>query len=152
MPLPYEGATSGEKALGEAQKILRGFGVTSFGHMLDWSRGELLVQFEYRGRRVELRASMAGYANAWKKEHPYNPARSRKSKAEWEKQAQDIAGVAVYSILRDWIKGQITAVETGLLTFEAAFMPHFLLPDGKRVIDRVQSEGLLPAPEETSDG
>lgn len=45
----------------------------------------------------------------------------------------------------------MSPAETGLLTFEAAFMPHFLLPDGARVIDRVQSEGLLPAPEDTSN-
>lgn len=30
MPLPYENATSGEKALGEIQKILRGFGCAKF--------------------------------------------------------------------------------------------------------------------------
>ena len=29
MSLPYENATSGDKAIGEMQKILRGFGVVS---------------------------------------------------------------------------------------------------------------------------
>lgn len=33
MSLPYENATSGEKALGEMQKLLRGFGCTKFGSM-----------------------------------------------------------------------------------------------------------------------
>ena len=35
MPLPYENSTSGERALGEIQKILRGFGCSKFGSMVD---------------------------------------------------------------------------------------------------------------------
>ena len=35
-----------------------------------------------------------------------------------------------HSILRDWIKGQATAVECGILSFEATFMPHMLASDG----------------------
>ena len=57
------------------------------------------------------------------------------------------AKISVCSVLRDWTKGQITAVECGVMSFEAAFMPHILLPSGERVIDRVQSELLLPAPD-----
>lgn len=48
--LPYSTATSGEKALGEMQRLLRGFGCSKFGSMIDDEAGELLVQFEYRGR------------------------------------------------------------------------------------------------------
>lgn len=36
------------------------------------------------------------------------------------------------------------AVECGIMSFEAAFMPHMLLSTGERVIDRVQAQGLLP--------
>jgi hypothetical protein len=53
-------------------------------------------------------------------------------------------GVAVNSILRDWIKGQITAVECGILSFESVFMPYMLTSDGRPVIERVQE--LLPRP------
>jgi len=35
MTLPYENATSGERALGEIQKLLRGFGCNKFGSMID---------------------------------------------------------------------------------------------------------------------
>ncbi len=58
------------------------------------------------------------------------------------------AQASVCSVLRDWVKGQITAVECGIMSFETAFMPHMLLPNGQRVIDRVQADNLLPAPEE----
>ncbi|MCC6800434.1 MAG: hypothetical protein IT325_09965 [Anaerolineae bacterium] len=54
--LPYQSATSGERAVQDMQKLLRAFGCASFGHMLDYAKGELLVQFEYRGQRVSVKA------------------------------------------------------------------------------------------------
>ena len=36
------------------------------------------------------------------------------------------------AILRDWIKGQVTAIETGVLSFEAVFMPYMLMLTGAR--------------------
>jgi hypothetical protein len=41
MTLPYENCTSGDRALQDTQKILRSFGCSSFGHMLDFEKGEL---------------------------------------------------------------------------------------------------------------
>lgn len=49
------------------------------------------------------------------------------------------------SVLRDWVKGQVTAVECGIMSFEAAFMPHMLLPTGERVIDRLEAKGGFAA-------
>jgi len=148
MGLPYEQATSGERALGEIQKILRGFGCSKFGSMIDDEKREILVQFEYRGRPVSVKASVQGYATAWLKAHPYNPSRTRSTKIEHERKALDVASVAVYSILRDWIKGQVMAIETHILTFEGAFLGQILLPSGRTVLEHVTAPdvGLLPAP------
>lgn len=144
MGLPYESTTSGEKALGEMQKILRAFGCNKFGNMLDTEKGELMVQFEYRGRQVSVTASSKGYAAAWLKAHPYTYA-TRATKSQHEQKALRIGGVAVYSILRDWIKGQIMAVETGVLSFEGAFLGQIMLPSGKTVLEQVQTQEMLPA-------
>lgn len=141
MPLPYENATSGEKALGEIQKLLRGFGCSKFGSMSDDEAQEILVQFEYRGRPVSVKASIRGYAAAWLRQHPHT-TRMHSTKAQHDRKAMDIASVAVYSILRDWIKGQITAVETGILTFEGAFLGQILLGSGKTVLDHVTDPRL----------
>ncbi len=143
MSLPYESATSGEKALGEMQKILRAFGCTKFGNMVDEEAGEVLVQFEYRGRQVRAKASKRGYASAWLKEHPYSH-RIRATRVQHERKAMEIASVAVYSILRDWIKGQITAIETGVLTFEGAFLGQIMLPNGRTVLEAVRDIDMLP--------
>lgn len=149
MTLPYESATSGERALGDMQKLLRAFGCSKFGSMIDDEAGELLVQFEYRGRPVSVKASTKGYAMAWLKAHPIGP-RQRMTKAQHERKAMDIASIAVYSILRDWIKGQITAIETGVLSFEGAFLGQLLLPSGKTVLEHATDAKLLPAPREVA--
>lgn len=145
MTLPYEKATSGERALGEIQKLLRGFGCNKFGSMIDDGDGVIMVQFEYRGRQCSVKASIKGYAAAYLKAHaPKRYSSSDQDKAR-EKKAMDIASVAVYSILRDWIKGQITAIETGILTFEGAFLGQILLGNGKTILEHVAEEKLLPA-------
>lgn len=141
--LPYENATSGSGALDEIRKILTRFGCARFGTMTDNDAGELIVQFTYRSRDVTVKASFRGYAAAWLREHPYGP-NHRKTRQQHETRALDQAQVSVCSILRDWIKGQITAVEVGILTFEGAFLGQILLPSGRTVLEEATTK-LLPA-------
>jgi hypothetical protein len=54
------------------------------------------------------------------KPHTY---RMRISRQAYEQAALKQGHIAVNSILRDWIKGQMTAVESGILSFEAVFRP-----------------------------
>jgi hypothetical protein len=143
MSLPYQDATTGAKAMDEVQRILQRFGVQNFGHMQDFEKGELIVQFTFRNIPICVRASAKGYAAAWLKENPYSHRR-RASRAEWEQRALDIGGKAVYSILRDWIKGQVMAIESGILSFEGAFLGQMLLPTGETVLDRAINSKMLP--------
>lgn len=142
MSLPYENATSGTNALDEIGKVLTRFGCARFGTMTDNEAGELLVQFSHRGKDVSVKASYRGYAAAWLKAHPHSN-RMKLNKAQHELAAVAQAKISVCSILRDWIKGQVTAIEVGILTFEGAFLGHILLGDGKTVLDHVTGSGLL---------
>lgn len=144
MSLPYETATAGDRALAELQKILSTFGCQSFGNMTDMEKSAVIVQFKWRERHVSLEASWKGYATAWLKRHPYS-RRTRISRQAYEQKAIAQAKTSVCSVLRDWVKGQVTAVECGVMSFEAAFIPHILLPTGERIIDRVQDSTLLPS-------
>ena len=63
-----------------------------------------------------------------------------------------MAEVAVYSLLRDWIKGQVTAIECGILSFEGAFLGQILLPSGRTVLEHATEGNLLPKLENKSDG
>jgi len=147
MRLPYETATAGDKALVELQRTLAKFGCQSFGTMTDAERGMTIVQFKWKNRQVSLEASWKGYASAWLKEHPWRYS-GRTTRADHDKKALAQAQVSVCSVLRDWVKGQVVAVECGIMSFDAAFMPHMLLPSGMRVVDHINSQNLLPAPEE----
>jgi len=145
MSLPYETATSGTRAIDDMQKILQEFGCRSLGHMMNFERGELLVQFEYRDRQVSVKASAKGYAAAWLQRNPYKP-RMRTSRVDYEKKALQLGATAVYSIIRDWLKGQIMAVETGVLSFDGAFLGQLMLPTGMTVLDRMYAPGGLLEP------
>ena len=145
MTLPYANATSGGKARDEILKILKRFGAESVGFLDEFETHTLLVAFTHRGRQIQLRASAQGWANAFLRENPWSSRRYH-SRSEWEQKALDQGMVAVSSILRDWIKGQITAVECGMLTFDHIFMPYMLAHDGRTLAEHAQK--LLPAPEQ----
>lgn len=137
MSLPYETATAGDRALLELQRMLAKFGCASFGTAIDVERGITIVSFRWRDQTVRLEASWHGYAEAL--------IRSRR-RALAKSKALEQARISVCSVLRDWAKAQITAVEAGVMSFETAFMPHMLLKDGRRLVDAAAAQGLLPAP------
>lgn len=141
--LPYENSSSGTRALADIERILHRFGCQSFGSMQDFEKQSLIVQFRYRDMPVHVEASMAGYAAAWLRVHPWSN-RMRRTKVEHEREALRIAGLAIHSILRDWIKGQVMAVETGILSFEGAFLGQLMLPSGETVLGRLQRTKELP--------
>lgn len=145
MGVPYAGATSGMKARDEITKMLQRFGCESVGFMDEFEDQSVLLAFRHRGRPVQLRASAKGWAAMYLKEHPWS-YRMTRNRQEHEQAALKQGFVAINSILRDWVKGQITAVECGMLQFEAVFMPYMLTDNGQTLVDRVGSLNLLPAP------
>lgn len=144
--VPYVGATSGHKAREEITRLLQRFGCESVGFMDEFENRSVLLAFQHRGRSVQLRASAKGWAQMYLKARPWS-SRMRKARQEYENEALRQGMIAVNSILRDWVKGQITAVECGMLSFEAVFIPYMLLSDGTPVMDRLAQHELLASPE-----
>jgi hypothetical protein len=143
--IPYASATADRGARDEVIKVLRQFGCESVGFMDDFDKHEVLLAFTHRGRQVQLRASAKGWAQMWLKQNPWSGYR-RIPRHDYEENALKQGHRAVNSILRDWIKGQMTAVECGILSFEAVFMVYMLTNDGRPLIERVSETGMLPAP------
>jgi hypothetical protein len=141
--VPYENATSGDLARGEIMKILRAFGCESIGFMDDFEKHELLLAFKHRGRTVRLVASAQGWAAMFLKVRPYSYSYHRKTEVEYRNAALRQGDIAINSILRDWVKGQITAVECGMLSFEAVFLPYMLTASGQTVMEKIQADKLL---------
>ncbi len=125
--------------------MLQRFGCDSVGFMDDFAKNSVLLAFKHRGRDVQLKASANGWAQMYLKENPWN-SRRKGQRHEYEQAAVAQGLIAINSILRDWVKGQLTAVECGVLSFEAVFMPHMLTNDGRPLIERVQEAKLLPQP------
>jgi hypothetical protein len=53
------------------------------------------------------------------------------------------AGISVYSVLPDWVRGQITAIVIGMLSFEGAFPAQLVLPTGQTVLERLTADKTL---------
>ena len=152
MTLPYASARSGAKAREEIGRILQHFGAESVGFMDEFSTHSILLAFTLRGTQIQLRASGQGWANAWLKENPWTHRRHG-TRADYERRAFDQGMIAVNSILRDWVKGQVTAIETGVLQFDHVFMPYMLASDGRPLLEHARE--ILPAlegPREENDG
>ena len=135
MTLPYQ-SVKGSKVQkwGLIEKYLTDFGCSKVGRFTDITTGHVTIQFVWNDRACQISANPHGYAAAVRKEHPQMS----------QQRALDLGEKAVPSMLRDWIKRQLTAVETGLLSFDEVFMPHILLPDGRTLLEAA-SEHLLPA-------
>ena len=145
MSVPYENATSGQAARGEIVRILQRFGCSSVGFMDNFDDRSVLLAFTWRERPIQMRASARGWAAAYLKEHPYT-SRMKRSRPDHEAFALNQGMIAINSILRDWVKGQVTAIETGIMSFDHVFMPHMMLPDGTPAIALMRERLSLPAP------
>lgn len=147
MTIPYANATSDMRAREEIKKVLTCFGCESIGFMDDNVKHETFLAFKHRGGQVQMSVSAKGWAAMWLKENPYN-GRRRGTRHEYEQQALKQGHIAVNSILRDWVKAQITIIESGIVSFEAVFMPFMVTHDGRTVLERIKDTNLLPAPEQ----
>jgi hypothetical protein len=147
--VPYENATSGAAARDEVTKLLRRFGCDSVGFMDLFDEHAVLLGFKHRGRPIQLKASAKGWAQMYLRVHPWT-SRMRATRQEHEARALKQGLIAVNSILRDWVKGQVVAVECGIMSFEAVFMPHMMTADGRPLIERVIEAKMLPAPSPAS--
>jgi len=96
------------KARAEIVKMLQGFGCEQVGFMDNFDDCSVLLAFTHRGRQVQLRASACGWAAMYLTKNPWSSQR-RVSRPQWERAALDQGPIAVNSILRAWVKGEITA-------------------------------------------
>jgi hypothetical protein len=143
--VPYEHAAAGDRARVEITKMLRAFGCESVGIMDDFTDGSILLAFKYRGRAIQMSASAKGWAALWLRKNPWSPNRRGTEKA-YKEQALEQGRKAAASMLRDWVKSQLTLVECGLMPFEHVFMAYALTSDGRPLHERVNEAKLLPPP------
>lgn len=143
---PYSKATSGRLARDEITRLLHNAGCDSIGFMDDFERHELILEFRHRGRKIVLRASALGWAAVFLKNAPHN-SRMKLRRPDYEAAALHQGQIAINSILRDWVKGQVTAIECGVFAFDTVFMPYMLLPSGRTIAESAEQLTALAGPE-----
>lgn len=89
---------------------------------------------------MQLKASATGWVELHLRANPWH-RRRRYSETEWKERALAKGYVGINSILRDWVKGQVTAVETGIMPFRHVFLPCMLTESGKTVGELVDDRG-----------
>jgi hypothetical protein len=70
----------------------------------------------------------------------------RITRTEYERRAFQQGQTAAYSVLRDCIKGLVTAIATGVIPFEAAIRRSAGLPSGETVLERIEQANVLSLP------
>jgi hypothetical protein len=113
--------------------------------MDDFEQQKVFLAFVYRGQRVQQCFSALDWAAMFLRKRPYS-GRMRKTRKEYERQAIDQGLVAINSQMRDLIKAQMSAIESGMRSFESIFLADMLTGDGRPVLERVA--GMLPKPDE----
>ena len=145
--VPYARATSGADAREEITRILRRIGCDRIGFMDEYADASVLMAFEHRGRPIQMRASAKGWAAWFLRENPWT-VRRKCTNPEWKAKALAQGMIAVNSILRDWCKGQVTAVECGIMPAEAVFLAHMVTTSGQAVLELLDDKKMLPPPKE----
>lgn len=98
----------------ELERVLTKYGASAFGY--GWDNGRAVVSFRAQGRYIRFAMEI--------------PMKAQEERQRWR------ALVLV-------VKAKLEAVESGITSFEEAFMAHVVLPDGQTV-----SEWLAPQLEE----
>lgn len=143
--IPYAEATSGHRARADITEMLQKAGCTQVGILDNFEAAELVLSFVHRGRPFLMRASTKGWAAWYLRQNRWN-SRRKATEVDWRARAQRQGMIAVSSILRDWCKGQVTAIECGILSFEAAFGLHLVGSDGRTMVETSGFQQMLAPP------
>lgn len=141
-----------EKTEAEIKGLMRRYGATSF--MSGEQPGQAVIAFEMRERRIMFRLPLPDRKEARFLKTPGQgkPRSSDAAYAAWEQACR-----SKWRALFLCIKAKMESVESGIETFEDAFMPHIMMPDGSTVSEIVRPriaqaystgtmQPLLPAP------
>lgn len=129
---PYaEGTTvAPERSQMEIAGLIRKYGAGSFA--TGWDGPRALVEFIAHDRRIRFVLELPTDPNMFK----MTPAKRQRTPT----QARDAMEAEVrrrWRALMLAIKAKLEVVETGISTFEAEFLPHTVMPDGRTVAEHI---------------
>lgn len=121
------------KSEGEIKAIVRRYGATSFASFE--SDSGAMIAFEMRGRRILFRLPLPDRTSREFTETPSGKWARTPAQAE---QAWEQACRSKWRALLLCIKAKLESIESGIETFEDAFLAHIQMPDGHTVSEHVR--------------
>lgn len=142
-------SVSVERSMNELRRMLRRYGADAFGHTeqaMPDGREVIQIAFRYSGWNVRFRLPMPS-------REPYRytaTGRERDNSAiekDWERECRRMWRAMVLVV-----KAKLEGVESGILTFQEAFLGDFVTPGGVTVsewlipqIENARNIGVMPA-------
>lgn len=123
---------SSDKSRAEIEATLRRYGATSF--MYGSAPDRAVIAFEAFDRRVKFELPMPDPNS---RQFTHTPGRNNVRSATEAAKAYDQAVRQKWRALALCVKAKLEAVESGITTFEAEFLAHIVLPNGRTVHDEV---------------
>lgn len=120
-----------ERTRSEIEKVVRAHGASAFAS--GWQGAQATIEFIAHGRRVRFALTLPSaidrkytHIDQWRKRAVVQATKmwEQATRSHWRK-------------LLLVIKGKLEAAESGIETFEDAFMAHIVLPSGKTVSESV---------------
>lgn len=121
-----------EKSRAELETILRKYGSDSFGYMSEPKSA--IIQFRANGKRVMFTLPMPDPKEKRFRQTPARqiPRTATEAEREWEQACRSSWRALVLCV-----RAKLEAVQRGITTFEAEFMAHIVLPNGRTVAEEV---------------
>ena len=115
-----------EKSLGEIVTLIKRAGANRIAQVEE--PGTLAIQFFMRDRMLRFRVTLPD----WQLMPEYNGRRERQSQAQRTNRAGQVHKQRARALLLV-IKAKLESVESGVESFEEAFLANVVMPDGKTV-------------------
>lgn len=123
-------SVSSEKSRAEIERTLRRYGADQFAYATSAERA--MIGFQANGRRVRFDLDMPDRNSA---EITRTPTQNRRRSSEQIDAAWEQACRQRWRALALCVKAKLEAVESDITTFDAEFMAHIVLPNGRTVGD-----------------
>lgn len=114
-----------DRSRGEIERILTRYGADAFSY--GWEGHRAIVAFRCHGRMVKFTIPMPTV-----EEHMRTETGRQRTRSSAE-QAREQASRQRWRALALVVKAKLEAVESGIETFDEAFLAHILLPNGETV-------------------
>lgn len=119
-----------DKSRAEIERTLQRYGATGF--LYGWNQDRTVIGFHMCGRQIKFVLQMPDRMDEsfWITPGQHRRRKESQARAAWEQATRQR-----WRALALAVKAKLEAVEAGIATFDAEFLPYIVLPGGETVAD-----------------